>query len=58
MGVAINEPDIDGTAGLASANVICEEFLKVLSRKEVEQPMIWHVTYSRDPSPPPRPPSE
>jgi hypothetical protein len=27
----------------ASADVICEEFLKVLGRKEVEQPMIWYV---------------
>jgi hypothetical protein len=27
----------------ASVDVICEEFLKVLGRKEVEQPMIWYV---------------
>ncbi len=28
-------------AASASPQVICQEFLKVLSRKEVEQPMIW-----------------
>ena len=27
----------------ASTDVICEEFLKVLGRKEVEQPMIWYI---------------
>jgi hypothetical protein len=43
MGDAINEPENDGNTSPASAKVICEEFLKVLSRKEVEQPMIWHV---------------
>ncbi|KAH6856038.1 hypothetical protein B0I37DRAFT_300823 [Chaetomium sp. MPI-CAGE-AT-0009] len=41
MGDTIQELASDGTASLASARVICEEFLKVLSRKEVEQPMIW-----------------
>jgi hypothetical protein len=29
------------TPGSASPPVICEEFLKVLGRKEVEQPIIW-----------------
>jgi hypothetical protein len=29
------------TPGSASAPVICKEFLKVLGRKEVEQPIIW-----------------
>ncbi|KAH6632356.1 hypothetical protein F5144DRAFT_650199 [Chaetomium tenue] len=42
MGDAVNESVIEGTASQASARVICEEFLKVLSREEVEQPMIWY----------------
>jgi hypothetical protein len=46
MGDAINESENDGNTSPASARVIGEEFLKVLSRKEVEQPMIWHVTQS------------
>lgn len=32
----------------ASAEVICEEFLKVLGRKEVEQPMIWYVQAQKE----------
>ena len=33
----------------ASPKVICQEFLKVLSRKEVEQPMIWYLFLSQRP---------
>jgi hypothetical protein len=43
MGDASNKVTADGASSSASARVICEEFLKVLSRKEVEQPMIWYV---------------
>ena len=34
----------------ASPKVICQEFLKVLGRKEVEQPMIWYVLLQQRPS--------
>ncbi|KAK4032880.1 hypothetical protein C8A01DRAFT_50424 [Parachaetomium inaequale] len=40
MGNATDELTDNGTTSSASARVICEEFLKVLGRKEVEQPMI------------------
>jgi hypothetical protein len=48
MGDAFTKPASDGTNSTASAQVICEEFLKVLSRKEVEQPMIWYVYAHHD----------
>ena len=34
----------------ASPKVICQEFLKVLSRKEVEQPMIWYAFLQQRPN--------
>ncbi|KAK3294286.1 uncharacterized protein B0H64DRAFT_400311 [Chaetomium fimeti] len=40
MGDVIHERDNNGTTSSASARDICEEFLKLLSRKEVEQPLI------------------
>ncbi|KAK4152349.1 hypothetical protein C8A00DRAFT_34992 [Chaetomidium leptoderma] len=40
MGKVADELAADDTTPSASARVICEEFLKVLGRKEVEQPMI------------------
>jgi hypothetical protein len=52
MGDLAKEPEIDDgppvSSVSASPKVICEEFLKVLGRKEVEQPMIWFV---RNPPP-------
>jgi len=44
MGDLVDEPAEGDTSVSASSRVICEEFLKVLGRKEVEQPLIWCVT--------------
>jgi hypothetical protein len=43
MGNATDELTNNESSTSASARVICEEFLKVLGRKEVEHPMIWYV---------------
>ena len=51
MGDIDNDPkeaDMPATPVSASPKVICQEFLKVLGRKEVEQPMIWYVFLHRD----------
>ena len=43
MGDAASEASFDTDSPHATAEVICQELLKVLARKEVEQPLIWCV---------------